>query len=504
MYSPKRRFRLFRHPAWAPPAPPLELTLTRSGGADTFILKYNSLGTAQWVRKIGGLNNDLPNGGICIDAIGNFYVAGVYLSNPVTIFDTDNETPFVDLAISGTADVYIVKYNASGVPQWVRKIGGGSVNSPVTISVDPNGNVYTTGTFDSNPITVFNTDNSTAFTTIATTGQDDVFIVKHDTSGTPLWARKVGGTLAESAGGLSVDSSGNVYISGSYASATFRVFNTDNTTNFATLANSGTATNDVFVVKYNTSGTPQWVRKIAGTSSDTAAGVSVDSSGNVYVGGSYSSSPVTIFNTDNTTSFTTLSRTGTQRNVFLVKYDTSGTPLWARKIAGSSSQSATDVFADSIGNVCITGSYGSNPLTIFNSDNTTSFVNLTNSGTTNVFLAKYNTSGTPQWARKIGGSSSDDSRRLFVDSSGNVHIVGQYNSDTLTIFNTDNTTSFVDLTNLGAPDGYVVKYNTSGTPQWARGINGFGSESVSGVSVDGSGNVLVVGNYTSNPLTIPI
>ena len=495
---------MFRHPAWAPPAPPLALTITNSGSSDLFVLKYNTSGTAQWLRKIGGGNSE-TGARISSDSSGNLYVLGTYASNPVTIFDTDNETPFVDLDITGSTDIFVVKYNNSGTPQWVRKVGGSGTDSGVGISVDSSGNAYVIGTFAST-LTVFDTDNSTPFTTVATTGSNDLFILKYDTSGTPQWVRKVGGTLADAANGISADSSGNVYITGSYTSATLRIFNTDNSTNFATLGNTGTSTNDVCIVKYDTSGTPQWVRKIGGIAAETAAGISVDSSGNVYTTGTYTTNPVIIYNTDNLATFTTLARPGTT-STYIVKYDTSGTPQWARRLGGTGGDISRAISADSSGNIYVVGTYGSNPALIYDANNTTTFASLTNVGSTDVFVVKYNTSGTPQWARKIGGTSIDNVQAISVDSSGNVCVTGQYLSDILTVFGTDNTTSFVDLTNiygLSSQDGFVVKYDTTGTPQWGRNIGNVGDEFVTGSVFDSTGNIFVVGSYTSNPLTISI
>jgi hypothetical protein len=347
---------LFRHPAWAG-----NILLANSGSFDAFIVKYDTAGTPQWARRIGGTGDDSVNG-ISVDSAGNVYVMGTYSSTPVTIFATDNTTSFTTLANSGSNDVFIMKYDTAGTPQWARRIGGTGGDVGNGISADSAGNVYVTGSYGSNPVTIFNTNNTTAFTTLANSGSFDAFIVKYDTAGTPQWARRIGGTGNDGVNGISADSAGNVYVMGAYSSNPATIFNTNNTTAFTTLANSGSF--DAFIVKYDTAGTPQWARRIGGTGDDFGNGISADSAGNVYVMGTYSSTPVTIFNTNNTTAFTTLANSGSS-DAFIVKYDTAGTPQWARRIGGTGSEVGNGISADSAGNVYVMGTYSSTPVTIF-------------------------------------------------------------------------------------------------------------------------------------------
>jgi hypothetical protein len=104
------------------------------------------------------------------------------------------------------------------------------------------------------------------------------------------------------------------------------------------------------------------------------------------------------------------------------------------------------------------------------------------------FVAKYDTSGTVQWARSIGGRSptSEMVSRRIVD--GNVYVTGGY-SGTVTIGSTT-------LTSVGSYDAFVAKYDTSGTVQWARTISGTSSRSGNGIATDSGGNVYVTGYYS--------
>ena len=91
-------------------------------------------------------------------------------------------------------------------------------------------------------------------------------------------------------------------------------------------------------------------------------------------------------------------------------------------------------------------------------------------------LAKYNSSGTLQWQRILGGASSDIGRGVVVDSSDNVYLVGQTAS-----------------TGSGGTNYLIAKYNSSGTIQWQRSLTGSGTDEAYGVALDSKDNLNIVG-----------
>jgi hypothetical protein len=177
-----------------------------------------------------------------------------------------------------------------------------------------------------------------------------------------------------------------------------------------------------------------------------------------------------------------------------------GTVQWATRIAGTGSDEGNGISVDGSGNSYVTGSYSSNPLTIYNANGST-FGTLSNSGSSDGYIVKYNTSGTAQWATRIAGTGGDYGNAISVDSAGNCYATGSFFSNPLTIYNADGST-FGTLTNSGSNDLYMVKYNTSGTAQWATRAAGTSGDRGNATSSDGSGNSYVAGNFASNPLTI--
>jgi hypothetical protein len=401
------------------------------------------------------------------------------------------------LTNAGSNDGFIVKYNSDGTPLWARRLGGTGYELTNSVSTDSTGNIVVAVQYNSNPVTIFAADGSTAFTTFTNSGSYDALVVKYDSAGTPQWARRLGGTGDERLNSISTDSTGNILVAGIYNSNPATIFAADGSTAFTTLANAGG--NDGFVVKYDSAGTPQWARRLGGTGYEVTNSVSTDSTGNILVAGIYASNPLTIFAADGSTAFTTLANAG-GNDGFVVKYDSAGTPQWARRIGGTLNDVGNSVSTDSTGNIIVAGQYESNPVTIFAADGTT-FTALSNSGSSDGFVVKYNPEGTPQWARRVGGTGGDRFQSVTTDSSGNIVVTGQYSFSPVTIFAADGTT-FTTLSNSGNGDGFVVKYNPEGTPQWGRRLGGTDFDGGNSVSTDSTGNIIVAGFYASNPLTI--
>jgi len=127
------------------------------------------------------------------------------------------------------------------------------------VATDSSGNVYVTGD------TYGGLDGNT------NAGNNDLFVVKYNSSGTKQWTKQLGTSSTDLADGVATDSSGNVYVVG------YTYGGLDGNTN--------TGGSDLFVVKYNSSGTKQWTKQLGSSSRDYDYGVATDSSRNVYVAG---------------------------------------------------------------------------------------------------------------------------------------------------------------------------------------------------------------------------
>jgi len=284
------------------------ITLVAAGNyLDVFIAKFNRFGALQWLRRggAGGTTTNDSGNDIAVDGSGNVYSdsgkdigvdgsGNVYVTgniNGTANFNTPTSMGSNELVSASGSDVFVAKYNTSGVVQWLRRAGGIVSESAGGIAVDGSGNVHITGSFEG---TInFNTPSSTGTNELVSIGGPDVFIAKYNTSGTVQWLRRGGSVAAlgntDSGRGIAVDGSGNVYVTG-----TFR-----NTANFNTPSSVGSnelesaGLEDIFIAQYSNSGTLQWLQRAGGGQSEGASGIALGANGGansmLYVVGTYQS-----------------------------------------------------------------------------------------------------------------------------------------------------------------------------------------------------------------------
>ncbi len=397
---------------------------------DIFVAKYDAAGTLLWAKLAGGSGNDYCNS-ITTDASGNVYVTG-YFPSPTISFGT---TTLSNVDNTGnTWDVFVVKYDATGNVLWAKRAGGNGGEVSTSIVTDASGNVYVTGFF---------TSASTTFGAITLTNANnlgmfwDILFVKYAPNGTVLWAKSAGGTSDDYVTSVASDVSGNVYVTGYFQSTTITFGST-------TLNNAGFR--DIFIVKYDTSGTVLWAKSAGVTVDDMGLSVSTDASGNIYVTGAFQSPTITF----GTTTLTNADNTGNSWDMFVVKYEATGNVLWAKRAGVTGNDYGTCVATDASGNVYVTGSFDSPTITF--GTNT-----LTNVGYEDIFIAKYDAAGTVLWATSSGSTTYDRAYSIATDTIGNAYVTGCFDSPTIT-FGTN------IITNAGiGQDMFIAKYEGTGT-----------------------------------------
>jgi hypothetical protein len=249
--------------------------------------------TQEWVATYNGPGNTQDIGkSIVVDSEGNVYVTGDSREGNTSM-----------------QDYVTTKYNSSGVQQWVARYNGpGNDQDEVTsLSVDNSGNVYVTGKSSAG---------AGLFSDYAT--------IKYNSSGVEQWVARYNGPGNDNdwAFSLAVDAAGNVYVTGSTVGPA-------QSTEYAT-------------IKYNSSGVEQWVATYDGpeNSADEAYSIVIDNEGNVYVtGGSYG--------------------LGTFLDYATIKYNSSGVEQWVARYNGPGPENGVDaakaLAIDNEGNVYVTG-----------------------------------------------------------------------------------------------------------------------------------------------------
>jgi len=352
--------------------------------------------------------------------------------------------------IDGVQEAWVARYNGSA----------NASDGALATAVDGSGNVYVTG---------WSAGSGTGF---------DYATVKCNSAGQEQWVARYNGpgNSDDYAQAITIDSSGNVYVTG---------FSVGSGTGF-----------DYATIKYNSTGEQQWVARYNGPGNDIdeAIAIAVDSSGNVYVSGDSTGAGmpfdfdyatikydsvgqeqwVARYDTGGIDDVAAIAVDGSG-NVYVaglssfgyatIKYNPSGQQQWASRYQGSGNDTdgATAIALDHSGNAYVTGfSVGSG-------------------GDYDYATIKYNSMGQEQWVARYNGPGNDWdlAEHIAVDSSGNVYVTGNSVG-----------TTYPDY------DYATIKYNSAGQMQWVARYNGpsNGEDDISGLAIDHSGNIYVTGS----------
>lgn len=395
------------------------------------------------------------------DSAGNIYFAGRFYGG--MSFGTTN------LKSKGSADIFVVKADKDGKTLWATSFGSTSTDYAHDIAVDSKGQVYVAGRFGTSSSSTMAIGSST----LKSRGGSDIYVAKLTSKGVPIWGASGGSGSYDYGYGLKVDNSENVYIAGyTYTTATF-----------GTLKTTSKGSADIFVGKLNKAGTWTLAKNFGGTSSDYARGLSLDSSGNIYIGGYFNSSGGAVFD-----SFTL--KPGSTPDLWVAKLNNSGVVQWAVAGGGAGSQYGYHVTSDNSGNAYITGYMTSG-------GGTFGTIKLTTNGGNDAIVLKVDKNGKWAWGTNFGGTSSDYGYGVGVNSSGHIYVGGYTLSSSLNVgpFN---------LTGKGSADAFLVKFDTNGKVIGAARGGGTASDYANRMYVDATGNAYIAGESYSNEMFFSI
>lgn len=362
-----------------------------------FILMTTSFSqfTQQWVYRYNGTNNNDASTSIKASTGGNVYITGYSFS------------------AGSDYDYLTIKLSANGEQVWAERYNGPG-NGPDQASqllIDGQENVYVTGSSFGN-----------------TTGSD-ISTIKYNSNGELQWVARYNGSGSGNDGptGMQLDESGNIYICG-----------------YVTSKENGL---DMIVLKYNTSGELLWASTYnsPNNSTDFAAGLALDNSGNVIIGG----------HSDGY-------KTG--KDFMTIKYNSDGKQSWVQKYNGpaNGNDQINAIGTDREGNIYVTGfttTYASN-------------MDLT--------TIKYSMTGNQIWVDTYNGPGNaiDQGISLVVDKDGFIYVAG------------------VSMGNGTDYDFVTIKYNGLGIELWASRYNGNGNsvDHAFAISTDELGSIYVTGH----------
>ncbi len=361
---------------------------------------------------------------------------------------------------AGSSDAVVAKYTAAGAHQWSRSFGGTKEDRGQAIAFDGNGDVFVAGevagtvNFGGGPVTT-------------ASNSRDAFLAKYNgATGALLWAKTFGVSYDDYANAIAIDPrNGNVVIAGMFA----------NNVDFGGgVLVSDRSSSDIFVASYTTNGAYVMSKRFGGSAIDGANGVAVDKDGGIALVGTFmglvdfGAGPVR-------------SNDGSSDG-FAVKLRADGTHIWSRTFGDEFGDDANDVAIDGSGNVVVTGSFrltadfGGGPITAHGNS------------PSDLFLAKYSSTGAYQWARNLGGPNMDSASGVALDGHGNVVVTG-YFQDTADF-------GAGARTSAGSYDVIVGKYAAqSGALQWSKTFGSADADYGIAVAVDNQDRTFVTGAF---------
>jgi hypothetical protein len=198
---------------------------------------------------------------------------------------------------------------------WAKSAGGSGDDYGSSVAADGSGNVFITGYFGSSSITF-------GSITLTKPGDYNMFIVKYGAaSGNVTWAKSTEESLWNEGRGIAADANGNIFVTGGFAGNTINFGNNVSLTN----RNRGL---EIFSVKYDQEGNAQWAKSAGGSKVDIGQGVATDGNGNILVTGYFGSTTIT-FGT------IILSNKTVYANMFIAKYNQTGTEAWVKSAGGT-------------------------------------------------------------------------------------------------------------------------------------------------------------------------
>ena len=381
------------------------------------ISAFSMLYGANYNKKDEGItvnDNLLISASDPVNLIWNYTWPGLYMGAIGNAIELDSLNNSYVAGYTGSAgdsyEVSLLKYDNNGQLQWYRTWGRGGLLNDVgqAIIISSTNDIYVAG-----------------YTENVHAGERDIFLIKYNNAGALQWYDVWGGSGSETCYGLAIDTNDNIFLAG----------HTDS------WIAEGTA---MCLLKYNTSGGLEWNRTWGGGTLDGAMGIVVDSSDNIYLGGTIDA------------------------DLCLVKFDNTGVWQWNRSGNIVGVRYCKGIKINSLDNIYLVGEGA------IYVDDTTGFASRS-------CLFKYDKFGVLQWSRirqtTTGSSSLPLIKGMSLDSSNNIYLAKRTIDD----------------------DMEIEKFDSSGNKKWDYVFGSTGDDSCNGIVIDTSNNIYITGslNYES-------
>ncbi|MBS1658393.1 MAG: T9SS type A sorting domain-containing protein [Bacteroidetes bacterium] len=387
--------------------------------------------TYDWINQAGTTSGSNPR--IAVDSIGNSYICGGFCDSIICGNQVAGSV--------GNRDIFLVKYNSQGEPQWIKTAGGEGDDEGESVSVDDVGNIYIAGQIG---------DSANFGGTIIDSASG--FIAKYSATGDLIWVTHFRWTQDNC---VVAGKFGKVFITGR--------MNTD--VNVSCGYISIDTLNTIFIACFDSSGICEWAGKF---DASLVFDIAVDNSNGVYVTGAFLDDA--IFGNHIITSHG-------EQDIYLAKCDPAGSWVWAKSLGSTDYDQGLAVDVDTFNHVYLTG--------YFRETLDFGCETLTSTGEADIYISQFDTAGNCKWVRQAGGELANQyAFGLSSNRNGDCFITGSIIGDT----------QFGDtwIEPLGEK-AYLAKYDSSGECTWAVGVDGHSGDRGYDIGTDANNNTYFLG-----------
>ena len=295
-----------------------------AGSDDLYVAAFDLKGEPQWVFTSGGIDSDGANA-IAPTPDGGWIVGGSFKGEAKfgeTIFQS-----------KGGTDALLLKIDKDLTIAWVKQFGGNYSDMVRAVAVDAQGSIYVQGVF------AYRANWGGEDLKAGGGSDNDIVLAKYDANGEHVWSKRFGGDFNDVAGGIALDPSGHITMTGSF----------DRTASFGEGdSHTSKGESDIVVARFTPDGKLEWAKTFGAKREDVGWGIAVDAAGNSVTTGWF----------QNTIDFGTGELTSKgNKDVFVLKLDVKGNTLWATSWGDHDHDQGRGVALDDKGNATVTGIY---------------------------------------------------------------------------------------------------------------------------------------------------
>lgn len=407
-------------------------TITAVGTGEMYVCKLDANGNFIWGKRMGGTGAGVGPACIRVDAGNNVIVCGNFSGTA----DFDPGPGVSNLSSVGGGDFFVAKYSSGGGFIWAKSCGSPNSEAVNSIITDIGGNIYCTGYFQ----TTADFDPGAGTYTLTSNGQRDIFVLKLNSAGNFVWAKRVGGLYDDTGLSIQLDVYGNLWSTGYFSDVVdfdpgVSTYNLTNMNNDAPYLLELDATGNFLLAKaLNTA-----------TGYGNGYSLTTDSYGNIYSVGFFAGS----MDFDPNGGIYNLNSAG-NNDGYVSKLDAFGNFVWAKTIGGTLIDFTRGISIDQNNNLYMIGHFQGT----VDCDPSSATYTLASNGGDDVYVTKFDENGNFLCAGSFGGVNNESGAAITIDGSANILCTGFYQGTT----DFDPGQSVFNLSSTGSPETYIVNF----------------------------------------------